>query len=116
MSHRVPASTRLPRMSKQTSISVAVLVALGAAASSLLLRPTPALACSCSRPGVEVSPGAAVAAPTNTVIRVSWWVGEVKVDESTLQIVPAGADAAKAKASKKKGKDAPPPITAIEVD
>ncbi len=78
------------------------LVALGA---GLLVRPAPSHACSCARPGVEVTPGAGVAAPTNTVVRVSFLVGEVILDESTLVLQPAGKDG-------KPLKDAKP----IEVD
>jgi hypothetical protein len=57
---------------------------------ALLARPTPAEACSCSRPGVVVTPNATAPAPTNAVVRVTWWVGPVKLDESSLQLVAAG--------------------------
>jgi hypothetical protein len=107
-------------MQKLSLVFVVAAASLGAALSA---RPSVAHACECSRPGVEVSPGAGLAAPTNTVVRVSWWIGEVKIDESTLQIQPAGADKERSKAKpKKKGKgkdqdDAPPPSTAaVEVE
>jgi hypothetical protein len=91
---------------------------VAAAFAALLVHPASALACECSRPGVEVSPGAGVAAPTNTVVRVSWWVGEVKIEESTLQILPAGAekDRSKKKRGKDKDKSAEPAAATIEVE
>src|SRR6266540_3438616 len=96
-----------------------LILALGAA--SLIYRPAPAYACSCSRPGVEVSPGAGSPAPTNTVIRVSWWLGQVKIEESTLQVVPAGLDAKDRPKKKGKGKNkdaepAAPPSAAVELE
>jgi hypothetical protein len=86
----------MPKVLSSAALLVPVLV------SALCVRPAPAYACSCSRPGVEVTPGAGLAAPTNTVVRVSWWVGEVKIDESTLAIVPAGKDGKDSKDAKKK--------------
>ena len=82
--------------------SLLVVLALGTA---LLVRPAPAHACSCSRPGVEVSPGAGLAAPTNTVVRVSWWVGEVTIDETTLVIAPASKDGKERKSKKDKARE-----------
>ncbi len=96
----------MPKSSSKSKVpSLLLLGLLGAAASSLLVSPAPAYACSCSRPGVEVAPGAGVAAPINTVVRVSWWIGEVKVDESTLQVAPAAAAASAGKPRSKKDKD-----------
>jgi hypothetical protein len=60
--------------------------------ASLLLSPAPAEACSCSRPGVEVSPrnDAKHPAPLNPEIRVSVWIGELKLDEDSLVVQTAG--------------------------
>jgi hypothetical protein len=104
-------------MQKLSLVAIVAAASLGAALSA---RPSVVQACECSRPGVEVSPGAGLAAPTNTVVRVSWWIGEVKIDESTLQIQPAGADKErKARPKKSKGKDdasAAPATAAVEVE
>jgi hypothetical protein len=88
----------MPKVHSLVAVLVPVLV------SALCVRPAPAYACSCSRPGVEVTPGAGLAAPINTVVRVSWWVGEVAIDESTLTIVPAGKDGKDSKPKKDKTK------------
>jgi hypothetical protein len=107
------------RSRRSTFVALAASATLAAAGfAALVARPPSALACECSRPGVEVSPGAGVAAPTNTVVRVSWWVGEVKIEESTLLVQPAGAekDRSKKKSRKDKGKSAEPAAAAIEVE
>ena len=107
-------------MPKYPSLSLVPSAAFVAAAlAALLCHPAAALACECSRPGVEVSPGAGVAAPTNTVVRVSWWVGEVKIEETTLQILPAGADKDRSKKKprgKDKDKSADPASATIELE
>jgi hypothetical protein len=88
-------------------------------ATALLARPAPAHACSCSRPGVEVSPTAGVPAPLNAVVRVTWPT-DVTLDEATVVLVVRGkqAKADAKKDAKKDRKKAPPapPDTPIEVD
>jgi hypothetical protein len=72
------------------------------AAAALWLRPAPVHACSCARPGVEVTPTVAQVAPLNAQVRVAW-SDDVKLDEATLVLQPAP----KAKApppKKQKGK------------
>jgi hypothetical protein len=71
-------------------------------ALALLARPAPAHACSCASPGIVVTPGPGVVAPTNTEVRLTWDTS-VKVDESTITLAPAAKPAKPAKA-KKKGK------------
>jgi hypothetical protein len=71
-------------------LSFVTVAAVGA--TTLLLGPAPAAACGCGRPGVEVVPtnAAKILAPTHTEIRVTIWVGEVKLDEASIVVTPVG--------------------------
>jgi hypothetical protein len=69
--------------------------------AGITLASRPAHACSCSRQGVVISPGARDPAPLNAQVRVSWPRGLIRLEASTVSLQVADKKAPKPVAAKR---------------